>query len=117
MNDSRNPPQRISSKLGSLRVTAQSGWASGEVATRASVDVHGAAVGVELDEPTATYIAAPREIDERFAQRALLCLLDIRLTRADVRPILGAMQVLREGTVADDDIHPVLGAQPAGRRR
>src|SRR5256885_8435582 len=81
-NGSRNPPRRISSRLGTLRVTAQSGWACSEVATPASVAVHAArsdraSVRVELDEPTAAYIAAHGEIGERFAQRELLSILGV----------------------------------------
>src|SRR5262245_27077198 len=116
-----SPPHRISSKLGIIRPTAEAGWVCGEVATRARASARGA-VDVELDEPTAAYIAARGEIDERFAQRQLLSVLGIWGISSWpwpllLRPIRGVVKARdhRLVAVADDDVHRLIGAELAAR--
>src|SRR5262245_40063449 len=70
-------------------------WRGSYPTVRASLR---ATIGVELDEPTAAYIAARCKIGERFAQRALLAIHDLRLC-----------------TIADDDVHRL--TRPQLRRR
>src|ERR1044071_8308185 len=77
-----SPPHGISSKLGIIRATAQNEWACGEVATPArSISLRNA-VALELDQPTAAYPAALRQVGERGAQRELVTIPDVR----DIRP-------------------------------
>src|SRR4029079_7062184 len=112
-----SPPHRISSRLGIIRPTAEAGWVCGEVATRGRASARGA-VGVELDQPTAAYIAARREIDERFAQRQVLSVLGVGgISLRLLRPIRGVVKSRdhRLVAIADDDVHGLTGPELAAR--
>ena len=66
------------------------------------------AVDVELDEPTRSYIAALREIDECLAERELLAVLHRTGLRSSAASSFGAFGIVDDHlrvAVADDEVH------------